>query len=197
MSDTKIVLADVLSAYVAAYPAASTGEKAKIRASLTDLLMTAVDSLNVEDMTAIRAAQAACVTAKPTAQPVDTTRLAYVRVTALRMLADRLADEHNVGDYVPDESTASDVTRFLDKITAAHGTISAEKAPASDLQADLDAGNWEAGRFYTVTEISKQVTSGTGAIAARLFPASGNCTLTGWTPVDRTATSPRGAIFNG
>lgn len=184
-------------ATVAEYVAADAKGKAAIRKAATEALHKAVDAL---DMVAATAAKAALESYKaPTTKApaeVDWQGLVADRIATLQAAVYQLS----VGgfDGAPDGFEFDGRTGTVDG-SALAGLTKVRKSARRDLGAMIE--EVVDGDFVTVAGIRARIVAATegdyvpsdGAIAARLFPSSGTCTLRGIVPVEATGDQPRGA----
>ena len=166
-----------------------------MKAAIDALDMTAA-KINKDALDSIVGARAAAVRPE-----VDRTLILAQRIVNLQTAASRLIG--TAGDEI-DMERLNDLIMGLPSEDAQVDKLavvkSGTKAPGASLQDAFDfiAQDIEVGTFMTVAQITKlgNLVSG-GAVAACLFPQSGNCTLVGWEPVDATSTAPRGAVYVG
>jgi hypothetical protein len=205
-----IVWSAALNGDTAPYVAADTSTKAKVRSYFQNAANTALASGDFDTaktmVTALNAVKGSKASAPKS--DVDFTQVLADKITELSLAAVILRSLVEISDLDIDterlnellttgkltDANRESATKLVASIKLGSGT----RAPSSNLQASLDAATFEKGNFYTVAQITKAAElPSAGAVAARLFPASGTCTLVGWVPVERTATSAQGARYVG
>jgi hypothetical protein len=213
---TSTIVADALAGDALSYASADVKIKASVRTALADLAKTAIMNSDLAGAQAALAAQDLIKGAKIVNKvEVDYAGIIARKIAVLRAAADRLeAGAANLPDGVEvstDDIEAAEVdldTVFdeASKIIDGLKFTSGERAAGVDLQAHLDEflATVQPG-FYTVQQIvkfqSEVAPSGLaspGAVASRLFPASGKETsFTGdFIVCERTANTPRGIEVN-
>jgi hypothetical protein len=190
----------VTFATVSDYVAADVKGKAAIRKAAKDAFESAV---RASDMSAAQLALAASdsyKSASATKAPVeiDWQGLVADRIATLNEAIVRLASGNFDGapeGFQSDSTTTGTVDESaLASLTKVRR--SAKRDLGSLIEQVID------GDFATVAQIRARIVAATdgdyvpsdGAIAARLFPTSGACTLSGVAPVEATTDAPRGAV---
>jgi hypothetical protein len=193
---------NVTFASVADYVAADTKGKAAIRKAADKVLRDAIRS---GDMATATAAQSALDTYRtPTTKApaeVNWQQLVADRIATLNAAIVALAEGNFEG---APEGFKSDATTTGTVDESALPTLTkVRKSARRDLGSLIE--QVVVGPFQTVAQIRARIVAATdgeyvpsdGAIAMRLFPSKGQCTLVGVVPVEATATAPRGAISKG
>ena len=190
----------------AAYQSADKSDKAKIRKSLDDIMRTNLSAGEFMIAQAAHEALAGLVSKSPEKVEIDYSQVLADRIATLRYAADCLESGSLVptgwDDVTIDRSTLPRGTvdvEAADKIATAKITKSGDRHSIDDVVARAIEGK-SAGTFMKVSEVRLAgaidgYSPSDGAIAARLFPKSGDCTLTGVIPAEATADRPvRGLI---
>lgn len=187
------------------YRCADKADKASYRAGTKAALEAAIEALDVTALPVLNEILKSYSTkVAPAPVEVDWDGIISQRVADLRaaivLLVTGEADIEGMPEgriyTVTEDGIEADNEAAISLATIKAG--STKRQPLGQLMAEV-AEKSEAGTFYTVAQLAAACSSddykaGSGAVAARLFPSSGTCTLTAWTPVAATSTSPRGAI---
>jgi hypothetical protein len=194
-----------VAAWNTAYADADKINKAAMRSHVKSIMMAAIDALDMDAAHAAKSILDGFTSVRPKSI-FDATAAHADKINSLRAAVHRaIADAHNASDVDRDRLADMIVGDYTDdhaargtKIANGVSVRSGDRAPGRDLSAvfaDIVA-TVEPGTFMTVAEITKwgELPS-SGAVAARLFPASGVCTVPNVTPCPATATAPRGAVF--
>lgn len=157
--------------------------KGSIRAEVTKILMAAVDALDVDTMSAAKALLDGLKVTKPAAPKINREALYAQKI------ADLQATVRSMIQNVPADLDSATVTKIIvtggltgsvvTKITesATKITTTGDRAPGRSLQEAFDS--MEPG-CYTVAQIMSETgLVSSGAISSRLFPKTGETTLTG------------------
>lgn len=200
---TKSTFVPAVLASVADYMAADTKGKAAIRKAADDAVTAAIKAGGIDGLAAAQSAMAvreSYTTARATSTPVeiDWTALVADRIATLNAAVERLVSGNFDGapdGFVFDGSKSGTVDE-----SALAGLTKVRRSARRDLGSMIESV--VTGDFQTVAQIRAAIVAATdgdyvpsdGAVAARLFPANGQCTLTGVAPVDATNESPRGAV---
>jgi hypothetical protein len=200
------IVADVISGDLSSYQAATPGDKTRTRTALNSALVDAMTSGSMDLGATIAQAIRTVTESGPAAKApveVDYRTLLSGRIANLRAAADLLESGHvrpegfPVGVEVADLPVVEFDTEVSSKIASAKiSRVTMRNSIEAVIERAFDG--LQSGDFLTVAQIRKagttdDYTPGDGAIAARLFPSSGNCTLTTVVPVDATSTHARGA----
>lgn len=190
---------------IEAYRAGDAKVKGKIRSDLDKAFKAAVANGDLPAAQAIMAHQALLVASKSDKATVPTEVTVAARIATLRLAADLLeagsvrpegiesADPVGIAELVAGRYVPGDLDAAK-KVAAAKITKS---GPQTDVGAVIEHAfeDVEVGTFLTVRQIcAKSEYKHDGAVAARLFPRSGEaCNVPGIVPVDTSATSGKGA----
>lgn len=206
MSETVESVAVVLPT-VEAYRSADVAGKARIRAEVDSIMKQAIHDGDLALAQSAMSLSANLTAKSPTvAAPIDWSQVAADRIATLRLAADLIesgvvdpigfpegwvsSNESGDGIDLPEGVADRDLA---DKLASAKLTKSSDR---SDIGAAIGSAfaDVESGTFLTVAQIANKAgLPSQGAVAARLFPKSGTCTVTGVVPTEATATSPKGA----
>lgn len=181
---------------VAAYAAADKTGRTAIRRALTAGGARRVDAMDAVGAKTYQTAIAR-LTAPATPATVDHEVTLADRIATLRLAADLMES----GIVAPSglDPVAYPAARGVANVATAFDLAGAKitrNGPTQSVQTVIDAAfdGVESGTFLRVSEICNRADyPHSGAVAARLFPAKGDCTLTGVTPVAATADTPKGA----
>lgn len=189
---------------VAKYRAGSRSVKMTIRSLVQNAMNDAVMRGDIIAANQHRVTLAACTTTTEKTAPNYGDILAR-RVATLRYAADLIESGAVIPDGMPDDVACGVVSgdTFVAVVADANAMASAKitRSARHDIDGVFDRAfdGMPSGSFLTVAEIAARgaiddYRPSNGAVAARLFPRSGNaCTLVGYTPVAATATTPVGA----
>lgn len=213
MTTTTTTTTDLIAAVIAGdttgYVAASATDKRAVRNGLADAVRAAVAAGDIVAAQAAMAAEAAIKVARPSTAPADNTARVIARVTDLLGAAmivaetdDESVDSARVADaviaWLDAPATPTDRAR---KIAAEVSVTRAGKS--TDVGAHLRqvAAQHPSGTFLSVAQVAHTTTDECpdgyphqGAIAARLFPTSGECTVREVIAAPATSDRVRGMI---
>lgn len=192
---------------VSEYRAADVAGKAAFRTIVTKAMMQAIEDLDLDTAKATKSLLEEFVTKTSTPKAeVDWSQVAADRVATLRMAAALIESGMVDPSGFPEDWASSNEDG--DRIELPNGTpdeelarkLASAKVTKSSDRADVGAGieaafaDVPSGTFLTVQQITNKAgLPSAGAVAARLFPKSGVCTVPGVTPTEASATSPKGA----
>lgn len=197
------------------YAPLTVGEKASVRKILAESLRAAIGSRDLAQADLIMAAESGITTKIVTKAPVDHQSVLQDRINVLQQAAQALLDGHLVPDGLDvDSITYSDLfsnVPAIGDLSESVRKLATAKITKSGNQYDVGAhlrqvaAQHTSGTFLTVAQIASTVTDECpdgyphqGAVAARLFPVSGTCTVSEVT-ADReggTSNGRRGMIVN-
>lgn len=195
------------AAVVREYPSANRSRKAAIRTELNNAIRTHVMAGDLPaGQTAVNALNA-CATERKSSEPTDYAFKLAQRVATLRLAADMLANGTVTPDGFPtDWERPETMPTDVDGDSTAATVIASAKIVRSAVRRDLGALIVEVVpqpcEYMSVRDVANAIarktdgeygTDADGAIAARLFPTNGKCTLGhGIVPVPMTSDRPRG-----
>lgn len=195
------------AAIVAEYTSANRSRKAAIRSQLTDAIATQIRNGDLIAAQTAVAARDACATERKSAEPTDYAFKLAQRIATLREAADMLANGTVVPDGFPtDWERPESLPTDVDADSTAANVIASAKIVRSAVRRDLGALIVsvvpQPCEYMSVRDVANAIarktggeygTDADGAIAARLFPNNGKCTLGhGIVPVPMTSDRPRG-----
>lgn len=190
---------------VSRYNVADAGEKRKIRNRVEGNIRRALDGFDFQAAYDAKATLEALGPVKSDVPEIPANVRIATRARILLVAADMLLS----GEIVPEGMDAVDMSDLpeivLDESDVEKArSIASAKITRSAQSEDIEVvvrnafNGVESGAFLTIAQIARlgghsRGTAASGAIAARLFPKSGKCTIEGIVPVERTATNVRGA----
>lgn len=205
MSTNTETSTEVTFATVEEYRAADAKGKAAIRNAAKAAMKAAVKAGDIAGAMAAQAAEDSYTSDKPAKVTVDPYAVLAHRIQTLRTAAEWLESGAVLpdgltieGDFDADRLTEAlgNVEEDLDSVAKVAGHKLTRSGTRSDVGAAIEAAfdDLPKGTFLTVQEITNKMSlPSSGAVAVRLFPKKGKCTVKGVTPVAGTATSPKGA----
>lgn len=205
----------VVSEIIDMYGKADKSDKAAMRTMVENIRDARLEELDMVGAVSAKMTRDAMVST-PTSKKseIDYNVVVAHRIVALRHAAHAILSGITLPEGIEkdmiDIDTISDLvvnfgeSDITDEIVKAAHSLATAKITRSgarrSIQDVIDAAfeDAESGHFMTVADIRRKgatpdYTPSDGAIAARLFPKSGKCTLSGIEAVEATATDPRGA----
>jgi hypothetical protein len=212
------IVANALDGDFSGYTAANVSTKANVRKALNAALHASVDKMDMEGATRAKAAIEGCTGAKAAkvATPVNhaevVAKRAFQLISAGKLLLSgeavpnglNPADVDKVAVNAAFDALGDNADNYLDKVIS---DIATQKVTKSSERVDIGAHiasvieGAEAGTFFSVRTIASTSTEAApngcpsdGAVAMRLFPQNGQCTLLGTLPIKPVTTPVKGLI---
>lgn len=222
-AETALIVANAYNGDFSGYTAANVTIKANVRKVLNADIHDNIDKMDIEGATAAKTALTGCMGTKAAkvATPVNHTEIVANRVTSLIGAAIALIRGNVVPTGINpadvDFTSIQDIPGFSDIVSigdimdfadnADITTIAGQKVTKSAERVDIGAHiakvieGAEIGTFFSVrhiasmsTEIAPNGCPSDGAVAMRLFPQKGLCTLIGTLPIKPVTTPVKGLI---
>lgn len=210
------IVTDLIDGTSESYANAEPKIKSAVRSAIEKMIKDALRTRDFADAATAQDALDLAVASKitKTAESVDYTALLADKIHSFQVAASLLADLGSPeGTEVDMDRLATLLADRPSSSATLAGITLAESVrlsrTRSESRVDLQAHVTQAlaildrpsGTFLKISEIAKVHTEAApeglpsqGALAARLFPSSGTCTLTGVVPADATATAPKGLL---
>lgn len=217
------IVANALNGDTSGYIGADVTIKANVRKALNTGRDAAIDAMDLETAIAYKTAITACVGAKAakSGEPVNHTEIvanrAFTLIAAGIALFRGEATPTGINPEDVDFSDNSDIRDILDVLDGSYipdtvdnkdiTAIATQKVTKSDVRVDIGAHiakvieGAATGTFFSVRHIARTSTDvapngcpSDGAVAMRLFPQKGDCTLIGTLPIKPVTTPVKGLI---